>query len=30
LKEIASETGVTEILNLPATKVYKIRAHFEM
>jgi DNA-binding Lrp family transcriptional regulator len=30
LKEIASETGVTEILNLPATKVYKIKAHFEV
>ena len=30
LKEIASETGVTEILNLPATKVYKIRAQFEV
>lgn len=30
LKEIASETGVTKILNLPATKVYKIRAEFEV
>jgi len=30
LKEIASQTGVTEILNLPATKVYKIRAQFEV
>jgi DNA-binding Lrp family transcriptional regulator len=30
LKEIASETGVTEILNLPATKVYKIRAQFDV
>ncbi|MBW1859229.1 MAG: AsnC family transcriptional regulator [Deltaproteobacteria bacterium] len=30
LKEIASKTGVTEILNLPATKVYKLRAQFEV
>jgi DNA-binding Lrp family transcriptional regulator len=30
LKEIASETGVTEILNLPATKVYKIKAQFDV
>jgi len=30
LKEIASKTGVTEILNLPATKVYKIKAQFEV
>jgi DNA-binding Lrp family transcriptional regulator len=30
LKEIASETGVTEILNLPATEVYKIKAQFEV
>ncbi|MBW1895700.1 MAG: AsnC family transcriptional regulator [Deltaproteobacteria bacterium] len=30
LKEIASETGVTEILNLPATNVYKIKAQFDV
>ena len=30
LKEIAAETGVTEILNLPATKVYKIKAQFDV
>lgn len=30
LKEIASETGVSDILNLPATKVYKVKAHFEV
>ena len=30
LKEIASETGVNKILNLPATKVYKIKAQFEV
>lgn len=30
LKEIASETGVTDTLNLPATKVYKIKAQFDV
>jgi len=30
LKEIRAETGVTEILNLPATRVFKIRAQFEV
>jgi siroheme decarboxylase len=30
LKEIAQETGVTEILNLPATAVFKIKAQFEV
>ena len=30
LKDIAIETGVTEILNLPATKVYKIKAQFDL
>ena len=30
LKEIASETGVTDILNLPATNVYKIKAQFDV
>ena len=30
LKDIAAETGVTEILNLPATRVYKIKAQFNL
>ena len=30
LSEISKKTGVTAILNLPATKVYKIRAHFDL
>jgi DNA-binding Lrp family transcriptional regulator len=30
LKEISSETGVTEILNLPATRVFKIKAQFDV
>jgi hypothetical protein len=30
LKEIVRETGVTEILNLPATAVFKIKAQFEV
>ena len=30
LKQISDETGVTDIINLPATKVYKIKAHFEL
>jgi DNA-binding Lrp family transcriptional regulator len=30
LKAIAAETGVTEILNLPATKVFKIKAQFDV
>lgn len=30
LREIAQETGVDEILNLPATAVYKIKAQFEV
>ena len=30
LKQIAAETGVTEILNLPATRVFKIRAEFQL
>ena len=30
LKDIAAETGVTEILNLPATRVYKIKAQFDL
>jgi len=30
LKQIAEETGVSDILNLPATKVFKIRAQFDV
>jgi hypothetical protein len=30
LRDIAEKTGVTEILNLPATKVYKIKAQFDL
>jgi DNA-binding Lrp family transcriptional regulator len=30
LKEIEQETGVIEILNLPATAVFKIKAQFEV
>lgn len=30
LARIAAETGVRDILNLPATKVFKIRAKFEV
>ena len=30
LKEIAAETGVTDILNLPATKLFKIKAEFKI
>ena len=30
IKKISEETGVTEILNLPATKVFKIKAHFDL
>ena len=30
LKEISKETGIAEILNLPATKVFKIRAQFDV
>ena len=30
LKEIAEETGITDIINLPATKVFKIRAEFDV
>ncbi len=28
LSEIAEQTGISEIINLPATRVYKIKAHF--
>ena len=27
---IAAKTGVDQILNLPATQVFKIRAHFDL
>ncbi len=30
LKQIAAETGVQDILNLPATKVFKIKAQFDV
>jgi DNA-binding Lrp family transcriptional regulator len=30
LKQISEETGVNDILNLPATQVFKIRAHFDL
>lgn len=30
LKEIARVTGIHEIINLPATNVFKIRAHFDL
>jgi DNA-binding Lrp family transcriptional regulator len=30
LKEISAETGITEILNLPATQVFKIKAQFDV
>ncbi len=30
IKKIARESGVDEILNLPATKTFKIKAHFDL
>ncbi len=30
LIQISDETGITDILNLPATKVFKIKAHFDL
>ena len=30
LEQIVAETGVTDILNLPATKVFKIKAEFKV
>jgi DNA-binding Lrp family transcriptional regulator len=30
LIKISQETGVTDMLNLPATKVFKIKAHFDL
>lgn len=30
LEEISKNTGVEDIINLPATKVFKIKAHFDL
>jgi DNA-binding Lrp family transcriptional regulator len=30
LRQISDETGIQKILNLPATKVFKIKAHFNL
>jgi hypothetical protein len=30
LSEISRKTGITGILNLPATRVFKIKAHFDL
>jgi DNA-binding Lrp family transcriptional regulator len=30
LEKISEQTGVTHILNLPATQVFKIKAHFDL
>jgi len=30
LEEISRETGIDHILNLPATRLFKIRAHFNL
>ena len=30
LTQISNETGITNILNMPATKVFKIKAHFDL
>jgi len=30
LKEISKKTGVNDIINLPATKVFKVKAHFDL
>ena len=30
LKQISAETGISDILNLPATKVFKIKAQFDL
>jgi siroheme decarboxylase len=30
LKNISRQTGIKEIINLPATKVFKIKAHFDL
>jgi DNA-binding Lrp family transcriptional regulator len=30
LEKISQKTGIKDIINLPATKVYKIKAHFDL
>lgn len=30
IEKISRQTGITDILNLPATRVFKIRAHFNL
>ena len=30
LESISKETGISDIINLPATKVFKIKAHFDL
>lgn len=30
LEEISAKTGVTDIINLPATNVFKVKAHFDL
>ncbi len=30
LEKISKKTGIKDIINLPATKVYKIKAHFDL
>lgn len=30
LKNISRQTGIREIINMPATKVFKIKAHFDL
>ncbi|MDI6687457.1 MAG: AsnC family transcriptional regulator [Desulfobacterales bacterium] len=30
LKKISDKTGITDIINMPATKVFKIKAHFDL
>ena len=30
LKQISRDTGIKDIINLPSTNVYKIKAHFEL
>ncbi len=30
LEEISRNTGIEDIINLPATKVFKIKAHFDL
>ncbi len=30
LAKISDKTGITDIINLPATKVFKIKAHFDL